>query len=201
VPRTSSHRTRIPAFVFLATLSLIAAGCGGSDSTKTTIATASGTAVALPDNTIAPGTADASAKPTDSLALGSPTTVPTDPKQAMLAFAKCVRSKGIEIADPDGSGQISSIPTGPGADDAIKACQSFLTAGLGGNQEITDEQRAQILELAKCMRKSGFPDFPDPEISGGGVNLGKGVDVNDPKTRDAMGVCSKSLGIGNPPTT
>jgi hypothetical protein len=192
----------------VAVLSIAAAGCG-STASKSSVASQSGTAVPLPENTVQTGGTSASSSgsgggvsvASDSVPGNVSTTISTDPKQAMLAFTKCVRGKGVEIADPDGSGTPPNIPTGAAAEDAIKACQSLLTGGRPGGGEITAEQKGQILEMAKCMRKNGFPDFPDPEISSSGaVNLGKGIDVNDPKIRDAMGACAKTLGLGTGPT-
>jgi hypothetical protein len=48
--------------------------------------------------------------------------------------------------------------------------------------------RQQALEFAKCMRKNGVPDFPDPDASG--EFRGQGHEQQDnPRFRDAQQAC------------
>lgn len=83
-----------------------------------------------------------------------------------LAFAQCMRDRGIDMGDPDGGGQ--SITQ---ADDAFleaaEACQSEIgeppantgDAGTGGPS--AEELREEHLKIAECLRELGV-DVPDP---------------------------------------
>lgn len=114
-----------------------------------------------------------------------------------------MRAEGVDVPDPDGSGNFGSIPTGPSVDEALKTCQQILQGTNGGGAQITPEIKKQFLDLAKCIRANGFPDFPDPGITGNAVKLGGGgenLDPNDPKVKAALDLCSKkvNLNLGRP---
>jgi hypothetical protein len=49
------------------------------------------------------------------------------------------------------------------------------------------------------MRENGVPDFPDPEVSGGGVKMGipRGVNPQSPAFKKAEEAC-RELMIGGP---
>jgi hypothetical protein len=149
---------------------------------------------ATSDSTGEPSASTDASVGTDAPSAAS-TTVSKDPKAAMLAFTRCLRANGVEVSDPGSDGNVGSLPTGPAADAAVKECQ-HLMVGIGGGQQITPELKEQILALAKCMRKNGFPDFPDPTFSDGGVGLGgAGIDRNDPKVKTAIDKCSKETNV------
>jgi hypothetical protein len=112
----------------------------------------------------------------------------SDPRQAMLRFAQCMRQHGVDIPDPNGNGAItvqgdaggsSSGPqSGPGSVDpnsptfqaAQTACQKFMPSGGPGNLTAQDikANQAKGLKFSQCMRQHGLPDFPDPQSDAGG---------------------------------
>jgi hypothetical protein len=63
---------------------------------------------------------------------------------------------------------ISGTPNGPNVDTAQSACRKYLPGG--GPPPLTPAQVAQrakaMLAFAKCMRKHGVPNFPDPNGQG-----------------------------------
>jgi len=112
----------------------------------------------------------------------------SDPRQAMLRFAQCMRQHGVDIPDPNGNGAItvqgdaggsSSGPqSGPGSVDpnsptfqaAQTACQKFMPSGGPGNLTAQDikANQAKGLKFSQCMRSHGLPNFPDPQSDSGG---------------------------------
>lgn len=87
-------------------------------------------------------------------------------EEYQLAFAACMRDKGIDMADPGDGGQ--SITQ---ADDAFmeaaEACQTELgtppsrESGSDNVGPSSEELREQHLEIAECLREHGV-DVPDP---------------------------------------
>ena len=153
------------------------------------------------------------------------TTAPTDPGEAALQFAKCMREHGIDMPDPtvhqgDGGAEVAIQVGGPGAnqpdpkamDAANKDCQHFMAAaGKGFNKPSAEEQakmQEQALAFAKCMREHGV-DMPDPQFSGDGSfsigivsgpdnssnSGGPNFDPNSNVFKDANEACGK-LGGG-----
>lgn len=87
-------------------------------------------------------------------------------EEYQLAFAECMRGKGIDMGDPNNGGQ--SITQ---ADDAFmeaaEACQSEIgqpparegDSSKGGDS--ADTLREEHLKIAECLREHGV-DVPDP---------------------------------------
>jgi hypothetical protein len=157
---------------FVAALAALSS-CGATPASDRQVASLS-TAAA---NDTTPGTGDV----TD-------TTAPSDPAEAALQFAKCMREHGIDMPDPvvqkaDGGGEtqvaIQVDGGGPGVNKidpkemeaANKDCQHFMAdAGGSFNQPSAEDQakmQEQALAFAKCMREHGV-DMPDPQFSGDG---------------------------------
>ena len=113
-----------------------------------------------------PATTPSSGNPASS-------TTALSPKDAALAFARCMREHGVDMEDPGPDGRVIVRGSNPGdestVDEATKVCQPLLAAGEppsgGGNQA---EQKAKFLAMAACVRANGYPDFPDPEITDDG---------------------------------
>jgi hypothetical protein len=153
-----------PLLVVLA-LVLVACSGGGADP---------GGVASLVD----PSAAPTAAAPEESL----------DPEAAMLAFAQCMRDNGIDMPDPEVSGDggmtfgFQARP-GTGTDDMDKleaaqaACEKFLPKGGpdGRPMEIDPEMEQAMLDFARCMRENGI-DFPDPQFGNGIVKIGPGED-------------------------
>lgn len=139
MPTTKTSR-RVAAFLLAAPLALALAACGtaGSDDGQAP--------------TPAPQTSDAQTFDTF--------------EEYQLAFAACMREKGVDMPDPSEGGQ--SITQ---ADDAFleaaETCQREIGAaparegGSGTGGDSADTLREQHLEIAECLRDHGV-DVPDP---------------------------------------
>jgi hypothetical protein len=138
------------------------------------------------------------------------TTTATDPEQAMLDFAECMRDHGIDMEDPqfdsEGRGGINLEATPENEDEleaAQEACQPLLEDAMG-DVEIDPEQEAEMrqraLEFAQCMRDHGVEDFPDPVFEDGGfvIQGGAGEGENDPDFQAAQEACQTDEGPGGP---
>src|SRR4051812_16385996 len=150
----------------------------------------------------------------------------TDPKKAMLAFAKCMRDHGVDMPDPKfndngdrGGGFSISGPSGGAGpadrtkvDAANKACEPLMADVVkNGPDKLDPKQEAkmkkQALAFAKCMRKHGI-DMPDPQFGDNGENTvkigsasggavnGNGPDPRDPRFQAASKACAKGSGFG-----
>lgn len=141
-----------------------------------------------------------------------------DRDEAMLAFAQCMRDHGIDMDDPvvDSSGRGRIFGGGPGTDGpafdlgseefmtASKACAPILEAARPEiDPEAEQERLEQQLQLAQCIRDSGYPEYPDPAIGtdgrlervgGRGVD-DIGIDLRSEAFREVMDVCRDRLGI------
>ena len=145
-------------FLGLATMALLAACTGASAAPS----------VASLDDPAASG--DPSASPS----------APTDPQEAFLAFAECMREHGIDMPDPEvtdeGGGRFSvgmSGGDGPGKMDteafeaANEACRPLLENAIGEGErpQLSPEDEEKLLDFARCMREHGI-DMPDPGEGG-----------------------------------
>lgn len=118
---------------------------------------------------------------------------------AYYDYAGCMRENGLEDwPDPmvDEDGGVDMDPGGgdaydlddPDVEAANEECQAILddaesaNAGPGLTPEEQAERQDQTLAMAQCMRDRGW-DFPDPEISedGGNVGISVGPDANLPE--------------------
>lgn len=89
-----------------------------------------------------------------------------------LAFSQCMRSHGVaNFPDPSGSGggvqfsfgSGSGInPQSPAFKSAQTSCKHLLPGGGPGSGHPSPQARAQMLQIAKCMRSHGISGFPDP---------------------------------------
>jgi hypothetical protein len=97
--------------------------------------------------------------------------------EAMRAWANCLRGEGIEVTDPDPTGQV----TFPGDPAALKADPKFLAAQTKCKSlqppvpesvlhlrqpKLTAAQIDEMRQYARCMQQNGAPDFPDPGADG-----------------------------------
>jgi hypothetical protein len=130
-----------------------------------------------------------------------PTPEPTA-QEAALAFAQCMREHGVDLPDPGPDGRIrldQSQVDQTLYQEALQACGGLLTAGEGADVAIPPAERQRLLDLAACIRDQGFPEFRDPEFSGGQVMLGgPGMDPTDPEFRAAMQLCERQAGLPAP---
>jgi len=64
----------------------------------------------------------------------------------------------------------------------------LLSSGAGTPQQ-RQQKLAFALKLAQCLRRHGFPGFPDPTASGQGVP--PGIDPNSPQFQAAQTTCKR----------
>ncbi|MGH9918224.1 MAG: hypothetical protein ACRD6W_05050 [Nitrososphaerales archaeon] len=123
-------------------------------------------------------------------------------RQDSIKFAKCMRSHGVKTFPESSNGRTVKIGSGSGIDPnsptfqaAQKACQSLLPKPSPA-QIRQAEQNA--LELSKCMRAHGVPNFPDPQFSTGGASIkisagSGGLNPTSPAFQSAQKACSKYM--------
>ena len=177
----------------IAALVLTLAACGGAGANDSGVATLTGE--------------DESRSPR----AGGTTEAPTDPREAHLAFAECMREQGLDFPDPEfgADGSISIQLDGEGGMDpqaeefqaAEKACRHLLAnAEFGGeppDPERMREVREHALAFAQCMREQGL-DWPDPQFDENGLALiepPERLDPDDPRLRQATEACEEQLGV------
>lgn len=139
----------------------------------------------------------------------------TNPEDAMLAFARCMREHGIDMPDPDTSGGgpgvvtfraggAASAGTKLDADtstfaEAHEACKDLMgDAGpINMSPQQQQEMQDQALAFSRCMREHGI-NMPDPTFDGGGVMMkidgDSGFDPSDPKFDEAQRACGSAFG-------
>jgi hypothetical protein len=168
---------RVLGALGLAALVLVAAGCGG---------------------TKAPAVASLGAAATTTTSSGGSSDTPTN--GSFQRFVRCLQLHGVNAQIGDG-GRGVSITGGPGTKPlmgkAQQACRKYLPGG--GPKAMTPAQQARALQamraLSVCMRKHGFPTFPDPSSTGGlQLNASSGLDPRSPRFQAAMNKCSPNGG-------
>jgi hypothetical protein len=174
------QRAGVLAAAFAASAALGLAGCGG----------------ASPSNTATAGGGSGSSGAGGDSSAGAPPNSQGVTAGA-LQFARCMRAHGISnFADPTNGGELT-IPPGdknsPAFKSASQACQSRLPGG-GPRGQRSDMSHAQSLQLAKCIRAHGVPNFPDPNPSG--VIPPNTVNPNSPAMKAALRACQPA---GGPP--
>lgn len=119
-------------------------------------------------------------------------------REAVLNFAKCMREHGVDMADPDVSGDNFAMMLPDGTDPraaqgAQEACKHLLPNGGEPDGKMNDPQMTQKMrDLAKCMRENGVPNFPDPGDDGGVMfDAGSGLNPDDPAFKAAQEKCAK----------
>lgn len=137
-------------FAALASLVLLAAGCGGASS--------SGHVAQLGSTGTRP------APPAGASSVGSG---PGAAVAAAVRFANCMRSNGVtNYPDPNSSGGQQSLsqisPDSPTFLRAYDACRKYASSGAGVPPEPSPAELRFALAFARCVRKHGFPQFPDP---------------------------------------
>jgi hypothetical protein len=117
----------------------------------------------------------------------------SDPKQAALSWAKCMRQHGINIPDPafaaDGGVQ-QQLPKGVDPDTpkfkaVAQACKQYQPDG-GVPEKVDPQLQQQMLAFARCMRQHGI-NIPDPTPDGR-VDM-RGIDTDASKFKAAERAC------------
>ena len=128
-----------------------------------------------------------------------------------LEFSKCMRTHGVpEFPDPENGGRfVFNVTGGPNPDSpefkaAQDACRRYMPDGGNPTPEQSSKDKAQLLDLAKCMRSHGVTGFPDPtsRANGGwGFTITQtSLHVTSPTYQEAAQACQKSVpGAGGVP--
>jgi hypothetical protein len=147
-------------------VALALAGCGGSSTTSPSVAHLS---------------SGKGASTASSEGRGSSPESPASLQQAMVAFAKCVRANGVpNFPDPSsGSGGFPVHARGLINSPLFKAaqakCHKLVPEGPGSGPPPSPQTLARFLNIARCMRRHGVSDFPDPRTSAPPNPLGSGI--------------------------
>ena len=150
---------RLLTTVALLSFALALAGCGSAPSP--TVAH------------LSPGTSTSSAS-SDGGASSSGSTGTV--QQAAIAYAKCMRSNGVPNfpgPKPEGGFLFNATaridPSSPAFKAAQAKCHKLLPKGgppgPGASTHPSPETLARMLNIARCMRRHGVDDFPDPRTS------------------------------------
>jgi hypothetical protein len=122
-------------------------------------------------------------------------------QRAAVAFARCIRSHGVpnfpDPASPRGLKDLvgSSLAQSPAFRSAAMTCRHLLPGGGGSPRPGPASSRAQItalLAFAGCLRRHGFPSFPDPTPTGQLTHemlANAGIDVHEPAVLQAADAC------------
>jgi hypothetical protein len=126
----------------------------------------------------------------------------SDPQQAALNWARCMRQQGINMPDPkiDATEGVGSLlPAGVSPDDpkfqaAQQACRRYAPTG-GQPPTLNSQQQQRQLQFARCMRQHGI-NMPDPDANGRIDMSGIGVDPDGPKFKAAAQACQQPQSNG-----
>jgi hypothetical protein len=79
--------------------------------------------------------------------------------------------------------------SGPAVVRAEKACKEYMPPS-GPPPTISASQKAGMVAGARCMRKHGVPNFPDPSFSGSQITIGDGgANPDSPAFKRAAATC------------
>jgi len=129
-----------------------------------------------------------------------------------VAYTQCMRSHGVpEYPGPDSSGQLQKIGSGQqvGVSDAQlstaqNACQSLWPyQGLTAAQQ--QQELADMVKFAQCMRSHGVPTLPDPVATNGQVKFvisvsKTGINPESPQIQAKLQECLHVLPAGMRPS-
>jgi hypothetical protein len=158
----------------LASLALLAAGCGGSKTPS----------VASLGGTHSTTTSSASA--------------PTSPDKEIALeheFVACIDAHGGEAKVLPGGGIISDVTPATSARLAAarSVCRKLVPMGVLAVPTPAQSARmlARLVKLSHCMRAHGVPKFPDPTSNGIRFSPSSGIDPSSPQYRAAQKACAK----------
>jgi hypothetical protein len=96
---------------------------------------------------------------------------------------------GFIITSSDSIDVMGTPFSGPAVVHAEKACKEFMPPS-GPPPTISASQKAAMIANARCMRKHGVPNFPDPTFSGNHITIGDGdANPDSPAFKRAAAAC------------
>jgi hypothetical protein len=163
--RLAPSRARLLTATALLSVALALAGCGGGSSSPGVahLSSAKGPSPASPEGG------------------GSAPEGPASFQQAAVAYAKCMRASGVpSFPDPNSSGGFlfharAGLINSPLFKAAQAKCHKLLPEGPGSGPPPSPQTLARFLNIARCMRRHGVPDFPDPRTTAPPKPLGSGI--------------------------
>jgi hypothetical protein len=189
----------------LAGLTLLAAGCGGGSSPS--VASLGTTTGNTPTGTTTPGSsASGGLGPATSGGSGTggvhSAIAGGGSVEQLTQYAACMRKNGVpNFPDPNTQGQLSFSsangfdPRSAAFQHAQQGCQKLIPNGRQPSPAQQAQERTELLTLAQCMRKHGYPSFPDPDSQGAFDFTGaSAVDPNSLQFQSAMSACRPSNG-------
>jgi hypothetical protein len=111
-----------------------------------------------------------------------------------------MRSHGVPgFPDPDSNGNFN-LPSPVSSQEmaANHVCNHLLNVGTPLNAAQTQHALRQLVKYAQCMRGHGVPNFPDPQITNGGIGVpggftfdtaGRNLDQKSPQYQAASRAC------------
>jgi hypothetical protein len=165
------------ALVAVVGLSMLAAACGGGS----------------PSGKVAQiGTTGSTKGSGSSNASGSGS--PSDRRGALVAFSACMRKHGVpNFPDPKAVGHgygltiDDSMANSPQFKNAQQVCKKLLPNGGRPPAQEQAKQLQEALKYAACIRAHGMPDYPDPKVHDGGIEMGEAPD--SPQFKTAQKAC------------
>lgn len=115
---------------------------------------------------------------------------PAADRDAMRAYAKCMREHGVDTPDPgENEAPTINFSNDPKTMAALDACKKLLPGG-GMPKKLTPEELDKARKDAKCMREHGV-DMPDPDANGGAQALPMKDDGT--KFEEALKACGMGM--------
>jgi Tol biopolymer transport system component len=111
-----------------------------------------------------------------------------------VKYAQCMRENGVtNWPDPDRDGRFVIAAGGPNQSSpqfkkAQQACKSQQPPGMAENPAQVAHEQNEWLKVARCMRKNGVPNFPDPQNGRLRVPRDR-IDVKSPQFKRAQQAC------------
>ena len=203
------RRQAVVVAALLASVGLLAAGCGGRPSasvanlgTTTTGTTTSGSGGDF-GNAAPPSGGGLHAEAVFGVRGAS--------TAQMQKFSSCMRSHGEpNFPDPNAQGQITASPSS-GLDPssaqfqkAMQTCRKDLPNGGVPTPAQQAQARRTALAFSACMRSHGVPKFPDPQFGPGGkvsirIDSSTGIDPLSSQFQNARKACHGPGGPGAKP--
>ncbi|GAB2829849.1 hypothetical protein GCM10027176_37800 [Actinoallomurus bryophytorum] len=118
-----------------------------------------------------------------------------------VKYAQCMRENGVtDFPDPDKNGKFVIAAGGPNRNSpqfkkAQQACKSQEPPGIKDDPASIAKAQKEWLEFARCMRKNGIANFPDPQDGRLLVPRDK-INTNSPQFKNALNACRDVNGGG-----
>jgi hypothetical protein len=153
-------------------VAILAAGCGGSAPSQTTVGSAATGGAATGGSAATRSSTTGSTSFGTGGAIASRSTAAGSYGSGPLGFAKCMRANGLpNFPDPKPGGQheipAPNNPAAPAFDAAQRKCEKLIPGSgpPGSGPPPSAKTLARLRRIAECMRGHGVPQFPDPRTS------------------------------------